>query len=505
MLFFIRTSPQIDDQSVSAGPRCFSPRFSNTWVSKWILPAALFLIFFFFFAAAAGAQAPLRPAPNSLALPAEDPGVIFGKDLLGLQIYQVRDGKMEQQWFDADHLKDRRSLSLSGYVSGIVAVGRPGLFVQVNGKPMSEMRPDKNGNFSLGYYGVLEPDRRIQSPMTANGQADTAGSGTLTSKYPSGDFVPKVYGLFPPVPADTISEGAWITLSVSSGESPPEKLHIFHSRSVASDVPGSEGIRAFRLTGIRKKAIRHAYPDAEARLRAICKGIAAVETAFHTDLVRTVHVLAYDDIRNAVTFPNNRDVWFYVNTFLQESVAELAVIAEHEALHILVDRLELTADTDLRKLFADLKGYDALSAERFLLVSRGRMVSGADRNPEKESVFFEFIKERNFFPGMKGGHPEDNLDEFCVSFLHTLMYPDLLEIHLNHMSDSCNEIGPDTARQEITRTYTRLLKILQSVFAERFVAMNSDFYPPAGRFRFLQLRSPDLQNAHLQVSGSLPN
>ncbi|MFO8112581.1 MAG: hypothetical protein R6T92_08760 [Desulfosalsimonadaceae bacterium] len=394
----------------------------------------------------------------------EDPErIIFGKELLGLQIYQVRDGKMEQRWFDADHLKNRRSFSFSGYVSGIVAVGRPGLSVQVNGRPMSEIRPDKNGKVSLGYYGVLEPDRRIQSP-----------------KYPSGDFVPKVYGLFPPVPADTISEGSRLTLRVSTGGSPPEKLHIFHSRSVASGVPGSEGVCDFRLTGIREKAIRHAYPDAEARFRAICKGIGAVETAFQTDLVRTVHVLGYDDFRNAVTFPNHRDVWFYVNTFLQEPLAELAVIAEHESLHILVDRLELTLDSDLRKLFADLKGYGALSAERFQLVTQGRMVSGAERNPEKESVFFEFIKERNFLTGMKGGHPVDNLDEFCVSFLHTLMYPHLLEIQLNDMSDSSNEIGSDTARQEIIRAYTRLVKILQRVSAELPVAMNADFYLPAG-------------------------
>lgn len=489
MLNFLRTSPQIDDQSVSAGSCCCS-----TWVSTWILLSVLFLIFFCFSVAAASAQAPVRSAPNSLALPAEDPGgSMFGKGLLGLQIYQVRDGKIEHHWFDADHLKDRRSISLSGYISGIVAVGRPGLSVQVNGRPMSEMRPDKNGKVSLGYYGVIEPDRRSQSPMTANGQA----------KSPSGGSVPKVYGLFPPVPADTISEGSRITLRVSSGQSPPEKLYIFHSRSVAPEVPGSEGVCDFRLTGIGEKEIRHGNPDAEARFRAICKGIVAVETAFHTELVRTVHVLAYDDFRNAVTFPNHRDVWFYVNTFLQESVAELTVIAEHEALHILVDRLELTADRDLRELFADLKGYHALSAERFHLVSRGRMVSGADRNPKKESIFFEFIKESNFFPGMKGGHPEDNLDEFSVSSLHTLMYPDLLEIHLNHMSDSWSGIDPDTARQEIIQTYTRLVTILQSVFAERSVAMNSDVYPPAGRF--LQPRSPDRQNAHAQVSGSLPN
>ena len=473
MLIFQRTGPQIDYQSVSAGPRCPSPRFFNTWVSTWILPASLFLIFFFF-SAAVSAQATVHPSPNSSAPPAEDPGgSIFGNDLLGLQIYQVRDGKMEQQWFDADYLKDRRSLSFSGYVSGIVAVGRSGLSVQVNGRPMSEMRPDKNGQVSLGYYGVLEPDRRIQTPLADNEQADTAGSGTRTPAYPSGDSAAKVYGLFPPVPADTISEGARITLNVSSGPSASEKLHIFHSGSVAPDVPGFEGICDFRLTGIGKQAIRHARPDAEARFRAICNGIAAVESAFHTDLVRTVHVLAYDDFGNAVTFPNHRDVWFYVNTFMQESVAELAVIARHEALHILVDRLELTANRDLRELFADLKGYGALSAERFQLVSRGRMVSGADRNSKKESAFFEFIKESNFFPGMKGGHPEDNLDEFSVSLLHTLMYPDLLEIHLNHMSDSWNEIGPDTARQEIIQTYTRVLKILQNV---------SDFYLPAGRF-----------------------
>jgi len=484
MLIFLRTRSRIDDQNVSAGPGCCSPRFSNTWVSIWILPAALFMIFFFiFFSAAVSAQAPVRPAPKSLALPAENPGEsIFDKDLLGLQIYRVRDGKMEQQWFDADHLKDhlknQRSLSLSGYVSGIVAVGRPGLSVQVNGRPMSEMRPDKNGKVSLGYYGVIDPDRQIQSSMAANAQADTAGSGTLTPKYPSGDSVPKVYGLFPPVPADTISEGERITLNVSSGQSLSGKLHIFHSGSVAPDVTGFEGICDFRLTGIGKKAIKHARPDAEARFRSICNGIAAVESAFHTDLVQTVHVLAYDDFGNAVTFPNERDVWFYVNTFMQESVAELAVISRHEALHILVDRLELTADRDLRELFADLKGYGSLSAERFQLVSRGRMVSGAEQNPNKESVIFEFIKESNFFPGMKGGHPEDNLDEFCVSFLHTLMYPDLIEIHLNQMPDSWNEIGPDTigpdtARQEILQTYIRLLKRLQSV---------SGFYLPAGRF-----------------------
>ncbi len=408
-------------------------------------------------------------------------------DLLALKIYRVENGKMGTRVFDGDSLKQSGSLSISGYVSGIVAVGKPGLDIRVDGKSMSPVRQEANGEFSLGYYGTINPAQLVKSNPIGNSDLLVTESAVLTQNSRSRSDCPEVYSFFPSVPGDTVCSKSNFRVEISTGDA-AYRLGISHSGGIDTQACASEGVCGFRYIGLQKTDLDHALADSDDRLQAISDGVAAVESAFHTDLVKTVHVIAYDDIRNAVTCLNQNDIWFYINTFKDEPVNELAVIAEHEALHILVDKLNLTANSDVRKMFADLKGFNDFSIERFQIVSRGHTPSKVRLDKGEDGFFFEFISERNFLNGMKGGHPQENLDEFCASFLHTLMYPDRFEANLTHplpASGGASMIPDIQERENIISRYIGLLKIVRSLLVTDTAISGTDFQTVSDRF-FLQ-------------------
>jgi len=53
-----------------------------------------------------------------------------------------------------------------------------------------------------------------------------------------------------------------------------------------------------------------------------------------------------------------------------------------------------------------------------------------------------FISENNLLEGARGGHADADLDEFCTSFLHSLMHSDRLEEALLRPLD----LGPSRSR-----------------------------------------------------------
>lgn len=380
--------------------------------------------------------------------------------LQALLIYRVHNGKMTTRTFDRDSLEATESISIPGYVSGIVAVGKPGLSVRVAGKQMSPVQPNADGKFSLGYYGIISPaqftatDDDIFSLKVTN-------AAMLTEKDHSRAPKPTVYTLFPLVPADTINGNDKFLLEISSDQSPPHRLPISHQGALDKNVRASEGAYDFQYVGFEKKDLPRIINDTEERLRAISEGVAAVEAYFQTDLVKAINIINYDDIYNAVTYLNQEEIWFYINTFKDEPIDELKVIAQHEALHILVDKLGLTTNKEIRKMFAELKGFHEFSMERYQLISHGNFPSNARLKAGDEGDFFEFISERNFLDGMKGGHPQGNLDEFCTSFLHTLMHPERFETNLMKGGGSLRIIDSQT-RENILYRYISLLKIVRN-------------------------------------------
>lgn len=409
-------------------------------------------------------------------------------NLLALKIYRVDNGKMETRVFDRGFLAKTGSLHIPGYVDGMVAVGRPGLTIRVDGNLMSPVRPGADGEISLGYYGIINPAQLVRPDPAATHSPQATESAAAAETARSGPAALEVYSLFSQVPGDTISDKSDFLMEISSGPYPSSQLLISQSGGLDPEVYISEGVCDFRFTGLSRKALEQSLDDMEDRLQAVSDGIAAVESTFQTDLVKTVYIIAYDDIRNAVTCLNQKNIWFYIHTFRDEPIKELKVIAEHEALHILVDRLDLTSNSNIRKIFADLKGLKDVSIERFQIVSCGYTPSKVRFREGKDGYFFEFISERNFLDGMKGGHPEENLDEFCASFLHSLMYPDRLEVNLARIlpvKEGNVVIPEDQVRENIINRYISLLKIVRRILVTDSVITGTDFQTVSDQF-FLQ-------------------
>ena len=83
--------------------------------------------------------------------------------------------------------------------------------------------------------------------------------------------------------------------------------------------------------------------------------------------------------------------------------------AEHETLHKLDDVYKLNEKKEFYDLFEEMS-------------EQAKKI--------KNFKIFYFIAEDNYLGDNRGGHPEDNSEEFFASFVHTLMYMHLLEPNL---------------------------------------------------------------------------
>jgi hypothetical protein len=193
---------------------------------------------------------------------------------------------------------------------------------------------------------------------------------------------------------------------------------------------GDRSAPLFLSVGMDGDRFQEGGKDLQARLSAITDGIRRVETAFAARLVDQVDILAFEETDNALTLHGHRKMWFYADAFWGCKVDELRAMAEHEALHLVVDQGNYAERTAIRELFSDLRGFDLFSQERFYLVTCGQVSDCAPQATPGISPLFAFINEINFIPGMSGGHSADSLDEFCTSLLHTLMYIDHLGSNL---------------------------------------------------------------------------
>jgi hypothetical protein len=338
-----------------------------------------------------------------------------------LCIYQVRDGRTLVQVFSGNELKKHPAIHVEGYISGVVLLSTSFIDASVAGRPMRKFQLNNDGSGRLAGYGNFDPEA-LRAAFHAAGQFDF--DIDKMNYYMGG------YAWFPNVPGNTVCTQDQFSI-VLNGSRQTLEVPVFHTGSIQfsalSSKSDSSGNKIkFRYFGNQPEILKN--PDFEVRVKAIADGIRSVESIVGNELVTSINLLDYYGVNNALTSDGSTEIWIYPDIFWNESPEELHTIARHEALHILVDQGRLTKNTGLRELFADLRGLDAFSLERFALMTTGMLPPNKSQKDNKRSdhILFAFINEKNFFKGMKGGHSRDNLEEFCVSFLHTLLYPENL-------------------------------------------------------------------------------
>jgi hypothetical protein len=372
---------------------------------------------------------PVGSHPTSQGDPGSSPsGLIESVKLLGL--YTIEQGRMHTRLYDRKDILRERPLEVEGYVSGVVLLLNGEMDVQLDGAALSRIRERDDGTLLCKHFGRLNDDDSIFPYVEPLIQEAPGRLGEGPDETPS--YLPGGYSCFPKVRGSGVSPLDRFSISLRRGKA-SRQITIRHQGERALwEFQAGSGRSVPIVTHGRALSDRSSGRDhLRKRLRAFGQGVRSVEARFGADLVSRVHLVDRRQIRNAVTCKGQSEIWLYVDTLLEEPLEELKTIAEHETLHLLVDREGLTDDAAIRKHFADLKGFGMLSCERFLLVSQGVMRDPDTASDEENTLFFSFIDERNFIEGMKGGHSHDNLDEFCTSFLHSVMFFERLGERLN--------------------------------------------------------------------------
>ncbi len=395
---------------------------------------------------------------------------IAGKIKL-LTLYQVIDGKVHSSVVSKEDLVRGEPIKINGYVCGILTLCQQEMNVSVDGQPMNKIKRNGDGTFQLRRYGVMKPED-LEIPKVDRAYYDEVVKGGKGETFVKGG-----YSLFPEVVCDAVVPGDrfFITFTVGDqsfdiqvdqkGYSP-----ITLSSSGDSAAGGTSGV-SFRCVGTDSNGLKSQVSNCDVRLAAIAQGVENIKKTFGMDLISNVNIINYKDIYNAVTSEEGEAMWFYSTAFMSEPVEELLAIGEHETLHRYVDRIGLKWSSAVREIFADLKGYDDYSFERLMLVTTGYAPQERSSNNQNgDLVFFSFINERNFLPGMKGGHSHGNVDEFCVSFIHSLMYVEHLQANLNKPIAIMGSDKPRylTAEEQksVLRTYARVAGIMRDSLLE---------------------------------------
>ncbi|MFZ7126308.1 MAG: hypothetical protein ACOWWM_09175 [Desulfobacterales bacterium] len=358
-------------------------------------------------------------------------------------LYEIIDGKQRKKSIWPDDLSYGNTIDSEGYVCGIELVSN-----------------------SPGFSASLE-DRALEWLDGNDGIPGGAAGGAGGKGGPSMEGLHR-FGFFPKVAGDAVSTNDRFSVSIESeGRNYDLSIRQKGYRTLPSEdagrsVQGDEP--RFRFLGPDMPAFASELQDFDERIAALAAGVAFVEKAVGGKLVGYINIIDFDGPDNALTTLGQDQVWIYADTFRNQRISELRSMAEHEALHILTDLHGYTRKAELRGFFSDLHGFEPLSMERFSIVARGslrpeKMTPGGTASP-----LFAFINERNFIPGMTGGHSGDNLDEFCTSFLHAILYIDRLPINIDqsHLVTRDGSLLPMSARlrEVILRDFRRGIDIL---------------------------------------------
>jgi hypothetical protein len=370
----------------------------------------------------------------------------------GLRLYEVVAGKRRDTYFSHLDLVDGKPLVSDGYVSGVVLISRS---------------PQMSARLGKSWLEKLVDGSRLARSI-ARHSVDAEDTFVQDTHY---------YTYFPRVLGDAVSPDDRFSVSIHDGHSWQELTIYQNGYQSMSPEPlrsAGEGVDpkpAFRYAGADSKKFFATVDDVEERIAVIQSGIETVETVFGMKLVDFVNILPYKGPNNALTLKGQPQIWFYGETFRSQPISELRGMAQHEALHILVDRMGYTQNKAIRALFAELMGYGLLSLERFSLVTNGTVQGPGLRTAQTDNPFLAFINEKNFIPGMSGGHTHDNLDEFATSFLHTLMFIEHLESNVRRssvvMPNGFDRELTTQERRNLFQDYSRTLTVFKEASRDR--------------------------------------
>jgi len=102
-----------------------------------------------------------------------------------------------------------------------------------------------------------------------------------------------------------------------------------------------------------------------------------------------------------------------------------------------------------------------------------------NRISSADIAFFALINEKNFFTNRKGEHSQDNLEEFCTSFLHTLLYPEKImpNVEQLHSTDRGRTVHSSSAEEK-----KRILTYYQRIIASFIESVGKSGSEPFGAF-----------------------
>jgi len=337
-----------------------------------------------------------------------------------VRVYSVADGIIQETVFHREALQEAGELRVSGYVTGIVFLCEEPMTITVEGYKASDIIENPDGTFKVKHLGSIQPSDELIPALTE-----------MNKRLRDRDHVPGGYSCFPRVFGDSIGPGDRVDITFEHEGTKYETAILQsgpHDVQTVLSNPGAESRPVtFRFLGTSAQQLREQISDFEQRLSAIAESIYHVEKTLNTRLVETVNIVGVGEIYDAVACDGSNDIWFYVTAFREEPLAELKTIASHESIHIYVDKNRVTRDPAIRKLFADLKGYDTLSLERFMIITAGEVPAEMAQQDAPTATLLALIDEKNFLEGMKGGHSGTSIEEFCTSFIHSLLVLDRLE------------------------------------------------------------------------------
>lgn len=397
---------------------------------------------------------------STVSRPAAKP---FPREVAVMWLNVIKDGQSELLPFTKRDLEDTQAITVDGYVNGVVMFSTARLRFTVDGEPMNLIRKNADGSYKVKYFGYFD-----RTEFWSKFMADELDRSAL-------DEIPNFYSSFTKVPGDALSDAREVRITVAKNgianhltirQNPAAKLD-------AGGPPAQGLVHDVYYHGNDEPQFEGAADAYQARVAAIQEGIRAVEAMVGRRIVDRVNLVDFEEQYNSFTCSGESDIWFYTRLFWEESVEELRTIAEHETLHLLSDRLDLPSNARMRDLYAEMMGFGPLSRERFAVMTTGRPAVSrriVKRGPEA-SLLFEFINESNFIRGMKGGHAHDDLDEFCTSFLHTLMYVDRLEDNINssirHKNGNLTNLTTEE-RSRLLEDYVVVLSTMAGEIAAHF-------------------------------------
>lgn len=475
-------------------------RFLRSFIRR--LTFLTFLLSIFFMPAGASAGGTLTAPIQKAALMPDPQPYSSGYDLRkkapadGICLFTLHEGVCKPQFFDRNELVEGRPLKIQGYVVGIVVFGPEGLNVQVNGHRFRPVQAGPDGTFMVKGYGKIDPADLSGRNQAAHAARSQAPATNLLSVHPASSafsYFPKVFGA-------AVSLEPRFELQVQ-GSDVHQVVEIEDQVIQKIDLKGgarSKPSTTFSYVGDRLNVLLGQPSDFRARLAAIAEGIKQVEDTFRVDLVHHVQLIDMNGKNNALTYNGLSTVWFYVDTVMGTSIKELRRMASHEALHQLVYRMRLAYRAPIRRFFADLWGLDDFSVARFQMVTTGWFDSQSADLPPSGGLFFAFINEKNFLNGMHGGHSQDNIDEFLVSFINSLLHIDRLG---HNLQSPVQLVGADAPYHLKEDDRSRLLKLYkQSIDLLLQTTGNSSGQsdPEAPDFcRFLKNRLAKADQIHL--------